>query len=56
MKIQRNREKRVWELSTGANVLYQGRRSPWDHPEIIRDALATERSAAPPRRNQRQPS
>ena len=49
MKIQRNREKRLWELSSGARLLYQGRRSPWDHPEIIREALRAEHSLAPGR-------
>ena len=40
MKIRKNPQKKLWELSSGATILYQGRRSPWDHPEIIRNAQA----------------
>ena len=44
MKMRKNPQKKLWELTSGTTILYQGRRSPWDHPEIIRDALAAERS------------
>lgn len=54
MKIERDREKNLWALRAGTHVLYQGRRSPWDHPEIIRAALAAER-ALPPARSERRP-
>jgi hypothetical protein len=40
MKISRDKHTKFWVLSSGSKVLYKGRRSPWDHPEIIREALA----------------
>jgi hypothetical protein len=43
MKIERNREARVWLLKSGGHVLYSGRRSPWERPELIREALRRER-------------
>ena len=55
MKIRKNPQKKLWELSSGAKILYQGRRSPWDHPEIIRDALAAERSPRDPARSKHHP-
>ena len=42
MKITRDKHTKFWVLSSGSKVLYKGRRSPWDHPEIIRDALDQE--------------
>jgi hypothetical protein len=39
MKISRDKHTKFWVLSSGSKVLYKGRRSPWDHPEIIREAL-----------------
>ena len=48
MKMRKNPQKKLWELTSGTTILYQGRRSPWDHPEIIRDALAAERSPKGP--------
>jgi hypothetical protein len=52
MKIRRNPQKRLWELTSGTTILYQGRRSPWDHPQIIRDAQAAERSPKGPARSE----
>ncbi len=52
MKIRKNSQKKLWELSSGDTILYQGRRSPWDHPEIIRDAQAAERSPRVPARSE----
>lgn len=46
MKITRDKQSRFWVLSTGPRVLYQGRRSPWDDPTIIREAFARERMLA----------
>jgi hypothetical protein len=46
MKITRDQQSRFWVLSSDARVLYQGRRSPWDDPAIIRQALARERMLA----------
>jgi hypothetical protein len=43
MKIERNREARVWVLKSGGHVLYSGRRSPWERPELMREALRRER-------------
>ena len=43
MKISRDKHTKFWVLSSGSKVLYKGRRSPWDHPEIIREALALDR-------------
>jgi len=42
MKITRDKHTKFWVLSSGSKVLYKGRRSPWDHPEIIREALDQE--------------
>jgi hypothetical protein len=38
MRIHKDRNTGLWLLSSAEGVLYQGRRSPWDHPEIIRRA------------------
>lgn len=46
MKITRDKQSRFWVLSSDTRVLYQGRRSPWDDPSIIRQALARERTLA----------
>lgn len=43
MKIERDREARVWVLKSGGHVLYSGRRSPWERPELMREALRRER-------------
>jgi hypothetical protein len=52
MKIHKDRKTGEWLLTAPEGVLYQGRRSPWDHPEIIREARR-ERSRAAPRRASR---
>lgn len=44
MKISKDKQSKFWVLSSGSRVLYKGRRSPWDHPEIIRDAMIRERA------------
>jgi hypothetical protein len=44
MKIMRDPQSKFWVLSSNSRVLYKGRRSPWDDPAIIRQALARERS------------
>jgi hypothetical protein len=38
MRIHKDRKSGLWVLSSVDGVHYQGRRSPWDHPEIIRQA------------------
>lgn len=43
MKIERNREARVWVLKSGGHVLYSGRSSPWERPDLMREALRRER-------------
>lgn len=42
MKIERDRSQGMWLLKSGNHVLYSGRRSPWDNPRIIRDAIHRE--------------
>jgi hypothetical protein len=51
MKIARDQQTKAWVLSTDSAVLYRGRMSPWDHPEILREARAREAELqrAPPR-------
>ena len=44
MKIRKDKHTKSWVLSSGSKILYKGRRSPWDHPEIIREALAMEQA------------
>lgn len=44
MKIMRDQQSKFWVLSSDARVLYKGRRSPWDDPTIIRQALDRERA------------
>ncbi len=59
MKIKRDQQSKFWVLSSDARVLYKGRRSPWDDPTIIRQALDRERAnqhspaIAQPAENQR---
>ena len=55
MKIRKNPQKKLWELSSGATILYRGRRSPWDHPEIIRNAQAAEHSPRGPTPSEHRP-
>jgi hypothetical protein len=43
MKIMRDPQSKFWVLTSNSRVLYKGRRSPWDDPAIIREALARER-------------
>jgi hypothetical protein len=43
MKIMRDQQSKFWVLTSNSRVLYKGRRSPWDDPSIIRQALARER-------------
>ena len=47
MKIQRDRRSGEWLLTAGTTELYRGRRSPWDAPNILREALAREGSLGP---------
>jgi len=47
MKIERDRRSGEWLLMTGTTELYRGRRSPWDSPNILREALAREGSLGP---------
>lgn len=56
MVIERNPTTRLWILRHDAVVLYSGRRSPWDDPSILRDALARERAlrSRPERRREAQ--
>lgn len=42
MKIERDRSQGMWLLKSGNHVLYSGRRSPWDSPHIMRDAIHRE--------------
>lgn len=42
MKMARDKRTGDWVLTAGATVLYRGRRSPWDTPSILRDAIARE--------------
>ena len=42
MKIRRDKQSKFWVLSSDTRVLYKGRRSPWDDPTIIRQALDRE--------------
>jgi hypothetical protein len=42
MKIERDRSQGMWLLKSGNHVLYSGRRSPWDNPHIMRDAIHRE--------------
>jgi len=42
MKIKRDPLSKFWVLSSNSRVLYKGRRSPWDDPSIIRQAMARE--------------
>ncbi len=46
MKIMRDKQSKFWVLSSETRVLYKGRRSPWDDPTIIRQALDRERAMA----------
>ncbi len=46
MKIMRDKQSKFWVLSSDTRVLYKGRRSPWDDPTIIRQALDRERAMA----------
>ncbi len=50
MKIERDRTTGLWVLTSGSHVLYSGRRSPWDSPRILREAVRRERSLAGERR------
>jgi hypothetical protein len=42
----RDKQSKFWVLSSDSRVLYKGRRSPWDDPTIIRQALDRERAIA----------
>ena len=44
MNIRRDQQSKFWVLSSNQRVLYEGRRSPWDDPTIIRQALDREKS------------
>ena len=46
MKIMRDQQSKFWVLTSNSRVLYKGRRSPWDDPTIIRQAMVRERSLA----------
>lgn len=46
MNIRRDKQSKFWVLSSNQRVLYQGRRSPWDDPTILRQALDREKSLA----------
>jgi hypothetical protein len=48
MKIKRDQQSKFWVLSSDTRVLYKGRRSPWDDPTIIRQALDRERETRGP--------
>jgi hypothetical protein len=48
MKIKRDQQSKFWVLSSDTRVLYKGRRSPWDDPTIIRQALDRERAIRGP--------
>lgn len=44
MNIRRDKQSKFWVLSSNQRVLYEGHRSPWDDPTIIRQALDREKS------------
>jgi hypothetical protein len=44
VNIRRDKQSKFWVLSSNQRVLYEGRRSPWDDPAIIRQALDREKS------------
>lgn len=46
MKISRDPASRLWTLTSGDQVLYAGRRSPWENPRLMRAALERARSAS----------
>lgn len=46
MKISRDPASRLWTLTSGDEVLYAGRRSPWESPRLMRAALERERSGS----------
>jgi len=61
MKISRDQQSKNWLLESDSHVLYAGRKSPWDHPTIIREALRREAEVRKlaqrgPRREQPKPS
>lgn len=43
MKIERDQDRGLWTLKSGTHVLYSGRRSPWENPRLMKDALQRER-------------
>jgi hypothetical protein len=45
MKIIRDPQSKHWVLQSDSLELYRGRKSPWDHPAIIREALEREAQA-----------
>ena len=47
MNIRRDTRSKFWVLSSNQRVLYEGRRSPWDDPSILRQALAREKALGP---------
>jgi hypothetical protein len=53
MKIWRDPASRLWTLSSGGEVLYAGRRSPWENPRLMRAALERERDAHEPAHGRR---
>jgi hypothetical protein len=42
MKICRDQRSHLWLLQSESHVLYKGRKSPWDHPSILREAQRRE--------------
>lgn len=48
MKIERDQSQRMWTLTSGPHVLYRGRRSPWEHPQLMREALEREQQLGGP--------
>ena len=48
MKISRDPASRLWTLTSGGQVLYEGRRSPWENPRLMRAALERARTPAAP--------
>ncbi len=42
MRIHRNPQDRNWLLTSGPHVLYRGPRSPWQSPELLREAARRE--------------
>lgn len=42
MKIHRNPQDRNWLLTSGPHVLYRGTRSPWQLPDVLREAARRE--------------